>query len=311
MEAPAVLQDAYAFDIDYATKFQGSILVHGWFHHQTDRLTGVSLSCSEILAQTARVGLPHGGVASLGPDKGFVIQVLRSTSEFDPAAEIHFTTESGHEIRASLLALAAEAIGRGASLDLARRFQEALPRGRMLDIGGRDRSGLDRSKDYPQCEVTVLDIVESQNVDVVGDAHRLSKYFPPEHFDAVMSVSVFEHLLMPWKVATEINKVLKTGGIGLVFTHQTLGMHDLPWDFWRFSDNAWKALFNVNTGFEIIATALDRPHFILPFYFTMGKQLAENAAGFEGSAVLFRKIGPCREQWLTEISDIDPTEYPH
>lgn len=307
-----MLQDGYAFDVDFVTKFHGTILVRGWFHHPTDRLSGVSLSCGGLVGQTALVGQPHGGVLALGPDKGFLVQALRSTSSFDPASEICFETESGKEIRASLLALSHEAILRGASLGLVKRFQAELAGGgKLLDIGGRDRSGLDRSKDYPQCDVTVLDIVESQNVDVVGDAHQLSKHFPREHFDAVMSVSVFEHLLMPWKVAIEINKVLKTGGIGMVFTHQTLGMHDLPWDFWRFSDNAWKALFNAHTGFEILATALDRPHFVVPFYFTIDKDLAENAAGFEGSAVLFRKTGPCQEQWLTEIADIEATEYPH
>jgi hypothetical protein len=37
---------------------------------------------------------------------------------------------------------------------------------------------------------------------------------------------------------------------------------------------------------------------------------AEGAAGFEGSAVLVRKTGPCRMAWKLRPSDITATMYP-
>ncbi len=305
-------QDGCLFDIDCATKLFSSIFVRGWFHHPTEKLARVSLSCSGLIAQDTHVGLPHAGVAAFGPDKGFELQILRTHADFDPDTVLCFTTDSGRLVQVLLLTLTTQSLNRGVTNALIPQFREKLPKPcRLLDIGGRDRSGVDRSRMFPDCDVTVLDIVEGQNVDVVGDAHKLSRYFPPEHFDATFSVSVFEHLMMPWKVVLEMNKVMKTGGMGFVFTHQTLGMHDLPWDFWRYSDNAWKALFNARTGFRILATAMDRPQFILPLYFSMDKQKAEMAAGFEGSAVLFTKTGPASEAWRTEIEDIDNTEYPH
>jgi SAM-dependent methyltransferase len=157
----------------------------------------------------------------------------------------------------------------------------------------------------------VLDILPGENVDVVGDAHALGDLFPPERFDAFYSVSVFEHLLMPWAVVPQINRVLKPGGIGLIHTHQTLGMHDLPWDFWRFSDTAWDALFNSETGFEIVDRCLDSEQFILPFIYRPSKRYAELSAGFEGSSVWVKKIGPCKLRWDVVPSDLVKTSYPN
>jgi hypothetical protein len=61
---------------------------------------------------------------------------------------------------------------------------------------------------------------------------------------------------MPWKAVVEINQVLKPGGLLCIMTHQTVGMHDLPSDFWRISGDAWQSLLNVYTGFEIVIHAM-------------------------------------------------------
>jgi hypothetical protein len=135
-------------------------------------------------------------------------------------------------------------------------------------------------------------------------------HFPPAHFDGIISISVFEHLLMPWAVVVQMNRILKPEGLALVFTHQTLGMHDMPWDFWRFSDTAWNGLFNARTGFEILARAMDRPQFVLPFIYRPIKAWAERAAGFEGSAVLVRKVGACTLTWDMRPADVTSTVYP-
>ncbi len=183
-------------------------------------------------------------------------------------------------------------------------------RPKLLDIGGRARSGVQRSQDYPGCDVTVLDIVAQPGVDVVGDAHELSRYFPAGHFDFVLSVAVFEHLAMPWKVAVEMAKVLKPGGVALVFTHQTIGMHDLPWDFFRFSDAAFTALFNRATGFEILATQMSHFVHIVPMAWTERYRGAERGGGFEGSSMLARKIGEPLVGWDVRVSDFTATSYP-
>jgi hypothetical protein len=298
---------------DQVAKFHHSIRVFGWFHHPADRLASITVEAPGLLAATHQVGLPHAGVTSLGPNLGFSLQMLLAENAFPAGAVLHFTTAGGVVCTTTLDQLAAEAAGEAATVAVMHRFQRemhALPAARLLDLGGRARSGARRRDLFNVASYTVLDVVADPSVDVVGDAHSLAGLFPPESFDGVLSVSVFEHLLMPWTVVTQINRVLKPGGLALIFTHQTLGMHDMPWDFWRFSDTAWDALFNHHTGFAIVARALDRPQFLIPHVYYPGKEDAEAAAGFEGSCVLARKTGPCRMEWALSASDVIESRYP-
>tara|TARA_B110000211_G_scaffold173150_1_gene195574 strand:+ start:1052 stop:1693 length:642 start_codon:yes stop_codon:yes gene_type:complete len=85
---------------------------------------------------------------------------------------------------------------------------------RVLEIGSRSLvSDSLWKKVIPNCEYTGFDVMQGKNVDVVGDAHRLSDYFPNEKFDLIISFAVFEHLAMPWIVAEEMAKLIKTGGM--------------------------------------------------------------------------------------------------
>jgi hypothetical protein len=305
--------DEYHVRADYVSKFFNTLRISGWFYHASDSLASITLGDPHVISATSTVGVPHAGVATLGPKLGFTLQVLRDTDALDLDAQIKFTAKSGWTGSVRLGDLAEEVESKAATSELMAQFQAEmhhLPTASVLDIGGRARSGLARRDLFSVAKYTVLDVLADPSVDVVGDAHTLDRHFPAEQFDGIISVSVFEHLLMPWAVAVQMNRVLKPGGLAMVFTHQTLGMHDLPWDFWRFSDSAWDALFNRHTGFEIVARALDRPQFIIPFAIRPNKEFAERAAGFEGSAVLVRKTGPSQMQWNLAASDVVATAYP-
>jgi hypothetical protein len=298
---------------DQVAKFHHSIRVFGWFHHPHERLASVTATAPGLLAVTSRVGLAHGGVTSLGPDKGFSLQILLAEDAFPPGVTLCLTTDAGRSCTASLDELAAEALATPPTAALMHRFRDtmnALPGANVLDIGGRARSGIHRRDLFSVANYTVLDVIADPSVDVVGDAHQLASLFPPDSFDGVLSVSVFEHLLMPWTVVTQINRVLKPGGLVLIATHQTLGMHDMPWDFWRFSDTAWDALLNRHTGFEIVDRALSHLQFVIPQVYQDRNRSAEAAAGYEGSSVLARKIGPCRMEWKLSVADVIESQYP-
>lgn len=302
--------------LDSCAKFFRSLYIRGWFHSPTHSLERVEYvtATGEVPHHVARVREFHGGVAQLGDDKGFHVQVLHPEESGIEGSRLMFETMAGKRFEVSLQELVDERIAAFSTPALYRRFvadvRESASRPSILDIGGRDRSGLDRSKSFPWADVTVLDIVPGDNVTVVGDAHELTAHFPPDAFDGIYCVSVFEHLLMPWKVVLEMNRVLRVGGKCLIHTHQTLGMHDLPWDFWRYSDSSWDALFNHRTGFRVVERAMDSEQYVIPFLLRPEKITAEKSAGFEGSCVLVEKTGPTDLAWPVQVPEVIASAYP-
>lgn len=137
---------------------------------------------------------------------------------------------------------------------------------RVLEIGSRsdtivkDRIGGDLRRFFPKATYIGFDFYPGRNVDVVGDAHRLSGYFPEdERFDLIFSSAVFEHLHMPWVVALEIQKLLKVGGYVFIETHFSFSSHERPWHFFQFSDKGLRALFNDALGFDLVESGMSNP----------------------------------------------------
>jgi SAM-dependent methyltransferase len=277
--------DGYSFMIDAAAKFFQSVYLYGWFHHPSDRLANLELEADGVLASSHKVGLAHGGASQNYSDAGWELQAMLSANRFPQEGRVRFVTSSGYVAEAGIVDLLVERDQANASTRVQKAFFERIRAAdykRVLDLGGRDRSttGIDYVGQHEvtlfdvvkrllrtgrrRAEVTVFDIVGDDNVDVVGDAHELSHYFPAGHFDALHCRSVLEHTLMPWKIAVEAAKVLRPGGLGVFLTHQTTGMHDMPWDFWRFSDTCWDALFNEQTGFRILDRALGHECYVIP-----------------------------------------------
>ena len=132
---------------------------------------------------------------------------------------------------------------------------------RILEVGSREVTGrsVARSK-FSSAVYVGFDYYSGQNVDVVGDAHKLSTYFgPDEKFDIIYSSATFEHFAMPWVVATEMSKLLKVGGLVFVETHFSYGSHERPWHFFQFSDMALRVLFSKSLGFECIEAGMSNP----------------------------------------------------
>jgi SAM-dependent methyltransferase len=131
---------------------------------------------------------------------------------------------------------------------------------KVLEIGSRWVTG-DYFKPYfSEADYIGFDFYQGKNVDVVGDAHKLSTYFPEgEKFDVIYSSAVFEHFAMPWLVATEISKLLKVGGLLYVETHFSFSSHERPWHFFQYSDMALRVLFSPGMGFECIEAGMSNP----------------------------------------------------
>jgi hypothetical protein len=304
--------DQLTFYFDACTRFYGSVFISGWAHGPVKPdfaqpvVTGASIAGLSWRVKPELAGLGNIGAIAAG----FELQILTDCPE---TLRIAFRLGNYEDSLWSPDSIVARMIEQQPSHRAWEKFQDLIrDEGvrTMLDIGGRARSGIFRAGLFPDLDVDVLDIIAAEGVTFVGDAHRLSSLVGAKKYDAVMSNSVFEHLVMPWKVAVEMNRVLKTGGVGFVMSHQTVGMHDLPWDFFRFSDSAWSGLFNKATGFEIIQTDLSNMNFILPCRWEDRGFRFEDARGFEISQVLVRKVSDCQLDWPLSAADVLTNFYP-
>lgn len=117
------------------------------------------------------------------------------------------------------------------------RLREALApaargvRGSLLDVG----CGLQPYRDL-FCGVSRYVALERSclpGVDLVADALRLP--FADASFDAVLCNQVLEHVSEPAALVGELARVLRPGGVLLLTTPQTWGLHHVPHDYFRFT----------------------------------------------------------------------------
>ncbi|HEV2676078.1 MAG TPA: class I SAM-dependent methyltransferase [Aliidongia sp.] len=174
----------------------------------------------------------------------------------------------------------------------------------ILEIGSRIVGGasVDFRRNFPGAGNYIgFDIHPAPGVDVVGDAHALSSLVGEGAVDAVFSLSVLEHLAMPWIVAAEINRVLKPGGHVFHSAPQAWPIHEYPNDFWRFSDHGLQILFGPFFGFEVVEATMinpvqlypehrEGPHLQLPFN-----------PGFGNACILSRKVAELPDSVLTSF----------
>jgi SAM-dependent methyltransferase len=291
--------------VDECSAYFDRLRIRGWCFHTTS---------------------PIVGVEAIFPEPPTVV-ILASFGQESPDVAVSVDPRATHCRFDELLALPAEAIGRDFNLRFTFadktivksdsvlenacsgdryfacwvHFVEMLRKldsGEILEIGSRARSAINFRSFVPTTLRYVgLDILKGPNVDIVGDAHELEKLFGRHRFVASFSWSVFEHLAMPWKVALELNRVLKPGGIVYNATHQTWPLHEEPWDFWRFSQHSWQAIFNAATGFELIEAACGEPARIHPIRSNPATRSVPGEPAFLGSASIVRKISETELSW--------------
>lgn len=306
--------DSCVFHFDRWLHFYDYVRITGWFHSPTESLVGVDVVRGDevLLDDAGEIGLPSPDIG-LHPRCRFVVSRLMREPERLLASAVRFRLASGATIVVPVESLDAGMAGHGSGLfaRFVSDFQEQPGRS-VLEVGSRKRSTTTQRHLFePHGGYLGVDVVPGENVDRVIDAHRLSADLGRARFDCVFSIEVLEHLAMPWKAVVEMNRVMRPGGIVYAMSAQTCGLHDLPWDFFRFSDAAYRALFNRGTGFEIIETRLGTPMHTVPFLRCSSHWTdIEKAAGFYESEVLARKIAETELDWDVPTSAVVETSYP-
>lgn len=132
----------------------------------------------------------------------------------------------------------------------------------VLELGTRrsnpDAPTIHRSWAPDDCEYIGTDFMDGLDVDVVSDAHTMSQVFGENRFDAVISDSTFEHIERPWIAAREVAKILKPGGVMFCSVPFAFPQHGYPNDYWRFTPDALRVLFE-DAGLETIAAHFSTP----------------------------------------------------
>ncbi|MFA6957471.1 MAG: methyltransferase domain-containing protein [Thermoanaerobaculia bacterium] len=243
------------------------IYLRGWIHayeHRVHSMRVESAGCSaDVDAWAERPDLlefypEHDHVRN----GGFAVYL-----ECPPGHPVTLTLETEGGIASFVLPLPGHALpawpeeesdGRELS-PILRRFAALANerRGRLLQIGSRAPAGVEPTPPHRIFEgrVVGLDIHPGHHVDLVGDAHQLSRFLRAASFDAVFSSSVLEHLASPWLLPAEINRVLKPGGLVYHQAPAAWPNHAQPNDFWRMSSEGLRVLFGPANGFEILEVA--------------------------------------------------------
>jgi SAM-dependent methyltransferase len=89
----------------------------------------------------------------------------------------------------------------------------------------------------------------NEQIDVFYDGKHIP--FDNETFDSIFSSEVFEHVFNLDEALKELNRVLKTGGKILATCPFSIGEHEIPNDFARYSSYGLRSLLEKN-GFEVL-----------------------------------------------------------
>jgi len=114
---------------------------------------------------------------------------------------------------------------------------------RVLDVGSGKG---EYSAFFPNR--TTVDIAPHEGVDVVADVHELSAHFKKEEFSVILCIEALEHFYHPHKAVEEMSQVLKREGLLIISTRFIFPLHEVPHDYFRFTEYGLKHLLR---DFEI------------------------------------------------------------
>src|SRR3990167_10287459 len=100
----------------------------------------------------------------------------------------------------------------------------------FLDLGCGPR----KKFDFKNKQVIGLDVKQYGNVDIIGD---LNSTLPisDNSFKCIVAMNAYEHIHNIKNALSETYRILKSGGRLLGSTPLTLGIHQAPYDFHRFT----------------------------------------------------------------------------
>lgn len=137
--------------------------------------------------------------------------------------------------------------------NVARYFEQIEKGGSVLDYGSGDRpyermllSQFDRyiAADHPEANAAHA---KRPEIHIVDDKIELED----SAVDCVLLTEVLEHVFRPREALLEIHRVLRDGGHLVGSVPFSVGEHEVPFDFHRYTSFCLRKLFE-ETGFEVV-----------------------------------------------------------
>jgi len=129
---------------------------------------------------------------------------------------------------------------------------------------------------------------EGPGVDKILDLHDIK--LPSESVGAVLCFDTLEHVEYPHRALAEIHRILKPDGIAVISSVMDFPIHDFPYDYWRFTPEAFKSILKPFTeSFVGFAGREDFPHTVI-------------GVGFKGKAPQLSELTKRYEKWRRTFS---------
>lgn len=121
----------------------------------------------------------------------------------------------------------------------------------VLEVGSYNENGTVRDL-FPEPYLGI-DMQAGNGVDEVKDV--LTCHFA-EEFNAIVCFETLEHVTKPWTAVERMARWLKPDGYLIVSAPFQHFIHDYPGDYWRFTDQGLRVLFE-EAGLRTVRTDLD------------------------------------------------------
>ncbi|VAX38368.1 hypothetical protein MNBD_PLANCTO02-1271 [hydrothermal vent metagenome] len=128
----------------------------------------------------------------------------------------------------------------------------------FLEVGSKNYGSTQnlRSLLEGKGEYIGIDMAEGDGVDhcldLTHDFSVIDEKFSGQRFNTVICLSVLEHCDKPFKMAENIERLLKPGGQAVIWVPFAWKFHGYPSDYWRFTHEGVKKLFPT-LSFEVSA----------------------------------------------------------
>lgn len=138
---------------------------------------------------------------------------------------------------------------------------------------------------FPNKEYIGADMREGPGVDQLLNLHDID--LPGDSAGTVLCFDTLEHVEYPRKALSEIHRILKPDGIAIISSVMLFPIHDHPYDYWRFTPEAFKSILKPFTAsFVGYAGREDFPHTVVGIGF---KGLVPDLSPFNDQYVKWQK----------------------